>query len=568
MLKVKDVNKKKIEEGKSFSLLNFNSAEMNEAEDFLRENKDDTELEVIDADADTVEHIKDNEDYVGQAILCCNKCKAKRFLDMDKLVPSEEDSEVYNVDTECPYCKTEGSGFELIGQVGKVAEKESEEVTLDNDTLETEDGVAFDNDYETEAPEETAEAPEEEVEEVEEEEVEEEEPKAKRRLKLALKKKEDLGDVAPDDTSDLDIPELGEAFDPDQNLKESTDDIYSALVLNEEVSANAAEAWMMNKVISAMNNEEAYYGSWLYIWPDGESREECEYDFSDDESFEELKAEFIDTYKEYHEDGLYAADEETEAYAHKWDERLGLKPIDNIKRVRVEALEEDIEDEEAEEKPALKVKCFFKLVIDPEKMKQINVNGFEGKYEEMPEELLDLDLVSFDVVDSNLVINVEKFDADKADENEVVFVKDLLSKFDNDETEKIILVDSVTFEDVYSGNKQGALDKFADYVITSIEKPEILIMTGFDEEAGDDVDTEVDAPVAESLFEQICRENNLHPYKANRYNSEEYWLNENLANEEFLQEIYTKYCEKKKVAKRFKEAFNDYIFEDVLTEKS
>lgn len=201
-------------------------------------------------------------------------------------------------------------------------------------------------------------------------------------------------------------------------------------------------------------------------------------------------------------------------------------------------------------------------------MEQININGFEGKYEEMPEELLDLDLVSFDVVDSNLVINVEKFDADKADENKVVFVKDLLSKLDNDKTEKIILVDSVSFEDVYSGNKEGALDKFADYVITSIEKPEILIMTGFDEEAGDDADAEVDAPVVESLFEQICRENNLHPYKANRYNSEEYWLNENLANEEFLQEIYTKYCEKKKVAKRFKEAFNDYIFEDVLTEKS
>ena len=201
-------------------------------------------------------------------------------------------------------------------------------------------------------------------------------------------------------------------------------------------------------------------------------------------------------------------------------------------------------------------------------MEQINVNGFEGKYEEIPEELLDLDLVSFDVVDSNLVINVEKFDADKADENKVVFVKELLSKFDNDKTEKIILVDSVSFEDVYSGNKEGALDKFADYVITSIEKPEILIMTGFDEEAGDDADAEVDAPVVESLFEQICRENNLHPYKANRYNSEEYWLNENLANEEFLQEIYTKYCEKKKVAKRFKEAFNDYIFEDVLTERS
>ena len=585
MLKVKD--NRKLQEGRVYSLANFNNAAMQEAKEFLEnDKKEETELEVIDADADAVEHLKNKEDYVGQVILQCNKCKANRFIDANKLVVDPDDDELYNVEDECPYCKSEGSGYELIGQVGKVDKEEeteapaedsltdepAEEITLDNDTTDEEE-VKFDNDVEEveEAP-----APEEGAEEAEtatiaqepEEKAEPEEPK---KLKLRLKKKFDddedefdgMETYESDDTDYLAIPDLGEEYHEefnDKDDKEVSEAFMSAVNVNEEEGNNpyAHEAWMMNQVISSMNNEEAYYNSWLYIWPDGESRDECEYDFGDEESLEDLKSEFISTYKYYHDDGLYNADEETEAYAHKWDEILELAPINNIKPYIKEAVSEDAEEEdEAEEKPALTVGSFFKLVVDPEKMEQINVNGFEGTYDEMPEELFALDLISFNVADSNLVMNVEKFNADEADENEVTFVKDLLSKFDNEETEKISLVDSVSFEDVYDGNKEGALDKFADYVITSIEKPEIIIMTGFDEEAGD---AEAEAPVDESLFEQICRENNLHPYKAKRYNSEEYWLNENLNNKEFLQEIYTKYCEDKKVAKRFKETFNDCIF--------
>ena len=39
--------------------------------------------------------------------------------------------------------------------------------------------------------------------------------------------------------------------------------------MNKKIS-NAKQAWKMNQVILAMNNEGAYYGSgWLYVWPDG-----------------------------------------------------------------------------------------------------------------------------------------------------------------------------------------------------------------------------------------------------------------------------------------------------------
>lgn len=101
----------------------------------------------------------------------------------------------------------------------------------------------------------------------------------------------------------------------------------------EEVEPNkelADKAWMLNLIISNMNNEEAYYGGWLYIWPDGESKEECLWDFGDEESYKELEDTFIRKYKAYHEDGLYGKylTQEIIDAAHEWDNKLGLSPIE------------------------------------------------------------------------------------------------------------------------------------------------------------------------------------------------------------------------------------------------
>lgn len=68
---------------------------------------------------------------------------------------------------------------------------------------------------------------------------------------------------------------------------------------------NAAHAWLMNRVLETMNNEEAYYGSWLYTWPDGTNYEDCEALFSDQESFDDLEAAYLDAFTEYYEDGWY-----------------------------------------------------------------------------------------------------------------------------------------------------------------------------------------------------------------------------------------------------------------------
>lgn len=100
------------------------------------------------------------------------------------------------------------------------------------------------------------------------------------------------------------------------------------------------KAWKLNKIIMGMNNEGAYYESgWLYIWPDGETYEQCLEDFGDKESFDELEALFVSIYSyndpndeenNYHEDGLYNVEPEIVALAHEYDQKLGLKPIEDL----------------------------------------------------------------------------------------------------------------------------------------------------------------------------------------------------------------------------------------------
>lgn len=96
----------------------------------------------------------------------------------------------------------------------------------------------------------------------------------------------------------------------------------------------AEKAWELNEIVEAMNDEEAYYGSgWLFIWPDGERREDCDDDFGDKESYEELEDLFKEIYadEEYHEGGLFTNNERIAANAHEWDKILGLSPIQVIK---------------------------------------------------------------------------------------------------------------------------------------------------------------------------------------------------------------------------------------------
>lgn len=91
-------------------------------------------------------------------------------------------------------------------------------------------------------------------------------------------------------------------------------------------------AWRLYLIMRYMNNEDAYYSGWLYIWPDGSTYEDCMYYFDDEESYKELEDSFKRHYsvEEIHEDGLFSSNGVPQSViedAHMWDEILGLKPI-------------------------------------------------------------------------------------------------------------------------------------------------------------------------------------------------------------------------------------------------
>lgn len=99
-------------------------------------------------------------------------------------------------------------------------------------------------------------------------------------------------------------------------------------------------AWRLNEIISSMDNEEAYYGGWLYIWPDGETKEDCKGDFASKEDYEDLLDAFKRYYKAYHKDGLYTDDKRVLGYAREMDKKLGLEPIENHGKAQLESLSE------------------------------------------------------------------------------------------------------------------------------------------------------------------------------------------------------------------------------------
>ena len=67
----------------------------------------------------------------------------------------------------------------------------------------------------------------------------------------------------------------------------------------------------MNTLIKCLNNEEAYYGSWIYIVPDEASDDELMEIASEDyqeDTFKEASVLFLQLMNEYGPDGLYIDD--------------------------------------------------------------------------------------------------------------------------------------------------------------------------------------------------------------------------------------------------------------------
>lgn len=204
----KKLKNKNLKEGVSVDLRS--DAELEAAKKIRNEKKDDTTLEVIDVDADAVDQIQNNDSYVGKMLLQCVSCRATRFMDIDDLKQDENDKDLYNLEDECPHCHHKGSGYYLVGQVGKTPEQE-EEPAIDNDEASNDEAV-FDN-----------------TEDVENEEVEEETPEEtpteeKPEDKHEEEEKDFTETDSEDDTDDLDLASLGDEFNVDDIVSDDTED--------------------------------------------------------------------------------------------------------------------------------------------------------------------------------------------------------------------------------------------------------------------------------------------------------------------------------------------------------
>lgn len=234
---------RKLKEGNTYSL--HDSKQMGDAHDFREADNKNVTLEVIDTDADTLEHLKDPSDYIGEVILQCAVCKATKFVKLDSLIKNDTNAEdqvdIYNVEEECPHCHSKGRGYILIGQVGKATEEttqEAEENKEEQDASEkeaetqepeTEEEASFSNDESSdEAKLDNTESKEEEPEEFDwdTENTEEEEPEEESKNESLEEEEEE---TPWDETDSHEDEDLGKKTIKASSLLDDKEELKAAL---------------------------------------------------------------------------------------------------------------------------------------------------------------------------------------------------------------------------------------------------------------------------------------------------------------------------------------------------
>ena len=124
---------------KENELVNLNDKEEVEkaVEKIEKEDTKDENEYIVDADAETIDKLKDS--YIGDAILICRKCRTPLYRHPEDLKKDEETG-FYNLEDECPHCGSQ-LGFELGGQVGEFKNDEQAELAS-TDEVEKENDVA------------------------------------------------------------------------------------------------------------------------------------------------------------------------------------------------------------------------------------------------------------------------------------------------------------------------------------------------------------------------------------------------------------------------------------------
>ena len=345
------------------------------------------------------------------------------------------------------------------------------------------------------------------------------------------------GELVTVDERGKNVPDIEYFGGPD--VRELIDEGVEEVIHTEQ----GHEAYLMNEVISGMNDEGAYYESgWLYDWSDGTDEEDVEDYFGskdpeNEEAFNDLKDAYLRIYKHYHNGGLYNCRPEVVDYAHKTDAELGLSPIENLIPNKPQ-VRESLEVNELAD--------VFNSIVDPDKIKVIEFHDvskdgkrklYEGAFDDAPFGLGGCPCKGFDTANHNLNCTIDSEGNKELNPNTLAGA---LKNFSDDNTDKIHVWDDVSGNEVFKGNKKDAIAKFGDKSFVAFDAPKVLrvyILAPHVIGTDDEEETEGE----QKLINDIIKANDLSTYKLDDKSTNEYWIKQSIHEDEDLDYIYETY---------------------------
>ena len=103
---------------------------------FLDDDSEDDTVTVFDDEADTEEDLDDS--YVGKVIIDCCVCHSLIYKAPEEVVIDEE-TDLANIDEECPYCHSTGDGYKVVGEVAPYNPIDNDNVSVEIEKKEDTD---------------------------------------------------------------------------------------------------------------------------------------------------------------------------------------------------------------------------------------------------------------------------------------------------------------------------------------------------------------------------------------------------------------------------------------------
>lgn len=543
-------------EAKSFNLRD--KEDMSDAEQFREEDQktENVTLEVIDPDADAIEHMKNGEEYVGQMILQCNACKATMFINMDKLEQSETDDDLYNMETECPHCHTVNTGYTIVGQVGKAEEpakeEQPEEAAAENDEVDGSD-MSFDNDVESENKEEGSE-------ETTEEGSEKETDKAEPEETFAWDET-DSEDDTEDEEPESEDEESEDEEDEDKKKKEEslTEDGEDEVSKKQELK---------NKIKKAMGISEGLTEAVGMTPEEAQKFLDEQHCLSFYDACQKYKNLQYDIEKENF--GTYDAWSEATRTASKFSRALNAladtspenkRDYNHIVMGWNESLEEELDLNSWEGTVESFLNRFTledqRLAINFYNTEEDKLAAFDSA-EDVSFDFSTANVEEFNTDDDYISINVSEPTDD--DPEDVCSVATLFERFKDNETTTFRVSNLDTEEETEVETVDELIEQFGAMNIEGaieVQNLNFYIMSDMEAESSEET-------VEESLIRNIISENNLRQRKANQINTVEYFISESITNKEDLDKIYEEFiapCDSPMLTHQFKNVtgYKDHV---------